>query len=112
MTWFTNARMPNDGIAGLRVPAGLIDPRSVPIVGTAPHLYHPLAYYPAIVLCPYRESPRPTCYGPRRAGSSVVEQGTFNPLVVGSNPTRLTTQGFDGARSGTSERARRWNVTP
>src|SRR4051794_31546381 len=26
-----------------------------------------------------------------RAGSSVVEQGTFNPLVVGSNPTRLAT---------------------
>ena len=24
-----------------------------------------------------------------RAGSSVAEQGTFNPLVVGSNPTRL-----------------------
>ena len=26
-----------------------------------------------------------------RAGSSVAEQGTFNPLVVGSNPTRLAT---------------------
>ena len=25
----------------------------------------------------------------RRAGSSAVEHGTFNPLVVGSNPTRL-----------------------
>ena len=26
-----------------------------------------------------------------RARSSVAEQGTFNPCVVGSNPTRLTT---------------------
>jgi hypothetical protein len=28
-------------------------------------------------------------YACGRAGSSVAEQGTFNPLVVGSNPTRL-----------------------
>ena len=26
----------------------------------------------------------------KRAGSSVAEQGTFNPRVVGSIPTRLT----------------------
>jgi hypothetical protein len=29
-----------------------------------------------------------------RAGSSVAEQGTFNPLVVGSNPTRLAIDPF------------------
>src|SRR5512147_1088132 len=27
-----------------------------------------------------------------RAGSSAAEHGTFNPLVVGSNPTRLATR--------------------
>ena len=32
-----------------------------------------------------------------RAGSSAAEHGTFNPLVVGSNPTRLALRsGFDG----------------
>jgi hypothetical protein len=33
------------------------------------------------------EADRSTCYRRRRARSSVAEQGTFNPPVVGSNPT-------------------------
>ena len=36
-----------------------------------------------------------------RAGSSVVEHGTFNPLVVGSNPTRLAS--FNRLGRGLSE---------
>ena len=40
----------------------------------------------------------PTLSGTLRAGSSAAEHGTFNPLVVGSNPTRLAEMPWAGRR--------------
>jgi hypothetical protein len=56
--------------------------------------------------------PNRTCYGRIRAGSSVAEQGTFNPLVVGSNPTRLTTISRTTEAAGNVPTASRLPLTP
>ena len=49
---------------------------------------------PSARVCPRRPAVRAPCATGAR--SSAVEQGTFNPLVLGSNPSGLTTQRASG----------------